>query len=387
MGGVYRRARAETKSSDKGILQMMKKRGYGAIIAVVLLTAILFAGFWGTWGTVVNYLEVPSASQSTQVPLTIQPGESVQQIADTLQKKGLIRNALIFRLWARIKGLDTSIQAGVYNLTPGLSLDALIARLQNGRPDAASLLVISGWRLEQIAAQIDSLNLKNFSKQDFLNFTHHPDQFPDKGKYPLLNGLMNMEGLLFPDTYAIPTGATTVQIIDMMLDQLNTVINQNKLVALAQQHNLNEYQMLTLASIVQREASNDGQMPLIAGIYWKRVNQPSNEIGGPFLQSDPTVEYAYDTDHPPAPGADYWVDLNKYGQGNTIDTGSPWNSYTHSGWPPTPISSPGLAALQAAASPQQTNCYFFLTDPKTGKLVCEPTYRQFQQDVQKYLQH
>lgn len=366
----------------------MNKPKRGTIItitATVLLIVLLFAGFWGTWGAVANVLTVPTAHQTNKITLTIQPGETTQQIADELQNKGLIRNALVFRLWARIKGLDSSLQAGVYNLTPGLTIDQIIAKLQNGQPDAKSLLVISGWRLEQIANQIAALNLPNFSQADFLNFTHHPNLFPDAAKYPLLTNLTSMEGLLFPDTYAIPVNATTVQIIDLMLDDLNQVIQTRNLVAMAQQHNLTEYQMLTLASIVQREASNVGQMPLIAGIYWKRINQPSDDVGGAVLQSDPTVEYAYDTDHPPVPPAQYWVDLNQYGTGSTVEVDNPWNTYTHPGWPPTPISSPSLAALLAAASPQATNCYYFFTKPSDGSLICEPTYRQIQADEAKYL--
>lgn len=363
----------------------MKKQGLSTIIASLLLIGVLFAGFWETWSAVAGYLEVPPTTKTSSITLTIQPNETIQQISDELQAKGLIRNALIFRLWAKIKGLDTSLQAGVYNLTPGQTIDQIIAKLQDGQPDAKNLLVVDGWRLEQIANQLDSLNLANFNKQDFLNYTHHPDQFPDKAKYPLLTNLTSMEGLLYPDTYSIPTNAKTVQIIDLMLDDLNQVIQSNNLVALAQQHNLTEYQMLTLASIVQREASDNAQMPLIAGIYWKRINQPSADVGGPLLQSDPTVEYAYDTDHPPVPPAEYWVDLNQYGTGRTIETNSPWNTYINPGWPPTPISSPSLAALLAAASPSTTNCYYFFTKPSDGSLICEPTYRLIQIDEQKYL--
>lgn len=283
--------------------------------------------------------------------------------------------------------MDNSLQAGVYNLTPGQSVDGIIGKLQDGQPDAQNLLVIDGWRLEQIANQVDSLGLSNFSKQDFLNYTHHPDQFPDKAKYPLLKNLASMEGLMYPDTYSVPTGATTVQVIDMMLDDLNQVIQTNNLVALAQKNNLTEYQMITLASIVQREASNAQQMPLIAGIYWKRINQPSSDVGGPVLQSDPTVEYAYDTDNPPASGEHYWKDLNDRGTGSTVDAGNLWNTYTHPGWTPTPISSPNLAALKAAASPVPTNCYYFFTKSSDGSLVCEPTFKLIQIDEAKYLTH
>ena len=365
---------------------MKKKRGRGAIIAVFLVTLVIFGGFWGTWSTITTLLAPPVVTGTNKVTLTILANESTQQIADELQAKGLIRNALIFRLWARLKGLDTTIQAGVYNLTPGMNVDTIIAKLQDGKPDQKPLLVIDGWRLEQIANQADSLGLTGFSKQDFLNYTHHPDQFPDKAKYPLLDKLTSMEGLIFPDTYQIPVGYDTVKILDMMLDEMTQVVKDNNLVTMAQQHKMTVYQLITLASIVQREASNAKQMPLIAGIYWKRIYQPSADVGGPVLQSDPTVEYAYDTDHPPTGQAEYWVDLNQYGQGSTVETNSPWNTYNHPGWPPTPISSPNLKALQAAANPQQTNCYYFFTmHDATGTLKCEPTYKQIQADEAKYL--
>lgn len=363
----------------------MRKRGSGSIIAVFLAAIILFAGFWEAWNVINTAFGPPTATQSGQITLVIYDNETTQQIADDLQAKGLIRNALAFRLWARITGLDTNLQAGVYNLTPGMTVDQIIARLQNGRPDSKNVVVHDGFRLEQIANNMAAVGLPNFDKKAFLNYTHHPDQFPDKAKYPLLQGIPSMEGLLYPDTYIVPVTYNTVQVIDLMLNEFTQAVQQYNLVAQAKQHQLTEYQMIILASIVQREASNSGQMQKIAGIYWNLALNPSSETVG-FLSSDPTVEYAYDTDHPPANGH-YWVDLNTYGTGKTVEVDNRWNTYTHKGFPPTPISSPNLYALKAAASPAKTNCYFFLTVPSTGALVCEPTYAQILQDQQKYLNH
>src|SRR5260370_721220 len=175
---------------------MKKKRGRGAIIAVFLVTLVIFGGFWGTWSTITTLLAPPVVTGTNKVTLTILANESTQQIADELQAKGLIRNALIFRLWARLKGLDTTIQAGVYNLTPGMNVDTIIAKLQDGKPDQKPLLVIDGWRLEQIANQADSLGLSGFDKKAFLNYTHHPDQFPYKANHPHLAKITSMEGLI-----------------------------------------------------------------------------------------------------------------------------------------------------------------------------------------------
>lgn len=350
------------------------------MIAVFLVALVVFGVIYEAWSTVTTVFEPPTTNQTKPVILTIQPGEATPQIADTLYKDGLIRNPLAFSIWARLKGLDKSLEAGVYILAPGMSIDQIIAKLQNGQPDAKPLLVIDGWRIEQIANQTGSLGLTNFDKQKFLDYTHHPDQFPDAAKYPFLQGKSSMEGLLYPDTYPVPVNYNTVQIIDLMLNEFTTAVQP--LIATAQKHQLNEYEMITLASIVQREASNVKQMPLIAGIYWNRLFAPTGETAG-FLGADPTVEYAYDTANPPSAKSHYWQDLNVLGTGTTVEPDSRWNTYTHKGLPPTPISSPNLQALQAAASPKQTNCYFFYTRPKDGALICEATFAQIQQDEQR----
>ena len=362
----------------------MRKQGRGAIIAVFLVAIVIFGVIYEAWSTITTVFEPPATNQSQQVRLVIGTGESTTQIANELYHDGLIRNTQVFTFWAKIKGLDKTLEAGVYTLTPGMTIDGIIAKLQNGQPDGRRLVVQDGWRLEQIAAQ-DTGGLANFSKQDFLSYTHNPSKFPDVAKYPILQGKKSMEGLLYPDTYLVPVNYNTTQVIDMMLTEFTNALQANNLAALAQKHQLTEYNMIILASIVQREASNAGQMPLIAGIYWNRVYKSADsDIGGPYLRSDPTVEYAYYTDHPPADG-NYWNDLNNLGQGINVDPTNHWNTYDFPGWTPTPISSPNLTALKAAASPQATNCYYFLTKPSDGSLVCTQTYPEFQQAVAKYL--
>lgn len=357
----------------------MRKRGRGALIAVFLVALVVFGIIYEAGNTITTVFEPPAATQAQPITLNIQPGKSTAQIADDLYKKGLIRNTLAFTLWARVKGLDKTLEAGVYNITPGMTIDGIIGKLQNGQPNAKNLLVIDGWRLEQIANQAALVQLANFSKQDFLNYTHNPAKFPDAAKYPILKGKKIMEGLLFPDTYSVPVNYNTVQVIDMMLNEFTTFVQP--LIATAKAHKLDKYHMIILASIVQREAANAKQMPLIAGIYWNRIFAPTNETRG-LMDADPTVQYAYDTDNPPSAQSGYWAPLKD--SGANVDPTSPWNTYTFVGWPPTPISSPNLKSLLAAASPQPTNCYYFLSK-KNGDLVCSQTLAEFQQLEAKYL--
>src|SRR6266700_2355439 len=237
---------------------MKQQQSRAAIIAVLLLGLLIFFVVYQAWNTVADvFLPVSTAGQGKQVALKIRPGESTAEIADELQTKGLIRNSYAFRLWARIKGLDTHLQAGVYNkLDSSMTIDKIVDELLNAQPDAITVVIPEGWRLEQIANRFANSDLVKFKQQDFLKFTKHIDQFPDKAKYPLLNSVprgQSMEGLLFPASYEIPVDADAAYVVGTMLKSTQDTIQQNHLDTLAQKHQMSLYRMLTLASIVERE--------------------------------------------------------------------------------------------------------------------------------------
>src|SRR5579871_4466115 len=366
----------------------MKRRGSRvAILAVLFLGLLIFGGVYFAWNTVTDVFQPVSANATNTIPFVINSGESGKQIADALQSKGIIRNALAFQVWARIKGLDTQLQAGAYNLSPGMTIDQIIATLLHGQPDAVPVTILEGWRIEQIANKFAHNDLAyppltKFNSQDFLKYTLHPTQFPDFAKYPILKSIpagLSMEGLLFPDTYLVPVDSTARDVVNMMLKEFSDKAQQNNLAALAQQNKLTLYQAVILASIVQREALFDSDRPLVASVYWNRLYRPNAETVS-LLNADPTVQYARDSQ---AGTTKYWQPLK--GAANAIAPNSPWNTYTHTGLPPTPICSPGLASLTAAASPAKTNYYFFLSKPKDGHNVYAATAAEFQADQQKYL--
>ena len=360
----------------------MKKRGQsGAIVAVLLLGILIFGGVYFAWTTANDVFQPVSTGQGQTIALVIHDGESTLQIAGDLQAKGLIRNALAFRLWARIKGLDTHLQAGAYNLNPSMTIDAIINQLLNGQPDFLVVTIPEGWRIEQIAQRLGASGLTKFNVQDFLKFTKNPKQFPDRAHYPILNLIPagdSMEGLLFPDTYLIAVDATTTDVVNMMLREFNDKVQLYHLDTQARQNKLSVYQMVILASIVEREVIFDKDRPLVASVYWNRLYRPNAETVGK-LQADPTVQYARDSQ----PGTtSYWKPLQDVG-GN-IARNSAWNTYTSQGLPPTPICSPGLASMQAAAAPAKTDYYFFLSK-KDGTNVYAKTSAEFEMDKQKYL--
>ena len=360
----------------------MKKRGQrGAIVAVLLLGLLIFGGVYFSWTMVTDIFQPVNTDQGKTVAIVVQSGDTGLQIADELQAKGLIRNALAFRIWARIKGLDTHLQAGAYNLNTGMTIDAIISQLLNAQPDYYIVSIPEGFRIEQISQRLGTAGIPGFKTQEFLNYTKNPTQFPDAAKYPILKSIPSgdsMEGLLFPDTYLIPVNATARDVVNMMLTEFTDKVQQNHLEAMAKQNKMSLYQMVILASIIEREVRFNQDRPLVASVFWNRIYKPNEETIG-RLQDDPTVEYARDSQ----PGTTiYWKPLQDVG-GN-IASNSPWNTYTHPGLPPTPICSPGLVSMQAAAAPASTNYYYFLSK-KDGTIVYAKTNAEFEMDVKKYL--
>jgi len=357
-----------------------------AIIAILLVGAIIFAVTYYAWNTTADIFQpATSAGSGKSVSFEIAQGESTGQIATDLQNKGLIRNAAAFRVWARIKGLDTHLEAGIYKkLNSSMTISDIIDQLLNAQPDAVRVVIVEGWRLEQLARQLGAAGLVKFKASDFLTYTKHPDKFPDTAKYALLQNIpqgSSMEGLLFPASYEVPVDATANDVVGLMLQTMTDKIQQNHLDTQAKQHGLSLYKMLVLASIVEREAGpqNDKvERGGIASVYWNRVYKANDETVG-LLQADPTVQYARDTQKPPTK---YWTPLTTTGGNTAAD--SQWNTYIVKGFPPTPICSPGFTSLLAASAPPNTDYYFFLSK-KDGHAVFAKNNAEFQQDVNKYL--
>src|SRR6266516_5286524 len=356
------------------------QRGGGAIIAVLLLGLLIFGAVYFAWTTVTDIFQPVNADQGKTIVVVVQKGETGLQIADDLQAKGLIRNSLAFRVWARIKGLDTHLQAGAYKLNTNMTIDAIINQFINAQPDYFVVTIPEGWRIEQVAQRLEAAVIPRFNVQDFVKYTKNPKQFPDAAKYPILKVIprgASMEGLLFPDTYLLPINATARDVVNMMLTEFTN--KEQALETQAKQHRLTVYQAVILASIIEREIKYPQDHQLVASVYWNRIYRPNDETLG-LLDADPTVQYARDL----RPGTtSYWLPLQDAGK--KIAPDSLWNTYTHKGLPPTPICSPGIASLQAAASPAKSDYYYFYTK-KDGHNIYARTFAEFQMDMQKYPQ-
>ncbi|GCF07449.1 endolytic transglycosylase MltG [Dictyobacter arantiisoli] len=337
-----------------------------AILSVLVVGLIVFIGVIQVWNIASDIFQ-PASSNAKNVSINIRPGETTTEIANDLQQKGIIRNALAFTIWTRIKG--TNLEAGVYKkINASMTISNIIDTLQNGQPDELLVTIPEGKRLEEIARIAAASNLPNFKKADFLNYTRNIKNFPDASKYPLLLSSVpagkSMEGLLFPDTYELLPTTTARGLINVMLTEMTTSITTNHLAQQAKQHNMDLYSFLTLASIVEREAGKHDDKTKIASVYWNRLYTDVGQAATRnLLQADPTVQYARDTESPPT-GA-YWQPLAN--SGGNIAKDSPWNTYVATGLPPTPICSPGLKSLMGAADPAPTHDLYFFAANDDGK--------------------
>ena len=302
----------------------------------------------------------------SEVVLNIPPGSTTDQIADQLREAGVIRSAIAFRLRARQSGLDGSFQAGQHILRKNMSVDEAIEALQKAEVQDRVLTLIEGWRREEIAAYLETQNALNAS--EFLTLTagagferEFLTERPDTA---------SLEGYLFPDTYRIEKETTTTKFIDGLLDQFSRKIGGGVSDGF-QVNGLNIHQAVTLAAIVEREAQIPGERPLIASVFYNRLNVNMH------LGADPTVQYALG--YQESEGR-WWKRALTY---EDTRVASPYNTYANLGLPPGPICNPGLASLQAVAAPAESDFYFFVATGD-GSHVFSRTFEEHNANIRKY---
>ncbi len=270
----------------------------------------------------------------------IQQGEPVASIADRLQQAGLISDASVLRDYLVYTGLDITIQAGDYKLSPAMSVVDIAHKMQDATPTEVAFVVLPGWRIEEIAASLPTSGLA-ITPDDFLAAASRP-----RSGFDFVAGATTMEGFLYPASYILPRATTIDELIETLLRNFSLHLSIDLREGFARQE-LSVYQAVTLASIVEREAMRAEEAPLIASVYLNRLKI------GMRLDADPTVQYALGYN---AVQQSWWT--NPLGA-DDLQFASAYNTYLNGGLPPTPIDNPGLNALQAVAAPAETSYYYF----------------------------
>lgn len=274
---------------------------------------------------------------------TIQIGETTSSVIDRLKKEGFILNANAFRTYLIYRGLDTTLQAGKHTLHPGMNIIEIALALQDATPTEVDFNILPGWRIEEVAQALPTSGL-NISPESFLLAAREP---PRSFAYTdTLPSGANLEGFIYPETYRFRRDVPLDEFVNTILVNFVAKLSPDLLEGFSRQ-GLDVYQAVTLASIVQREAVVDDEMPMIASVFFNRL------AAGMKLDSDPTVQYALGYN---GKQKTWWT--NPLSSAD-LATDSLYNTYIYPGLPPGPIANPGLAALRAVAFPAQTPYYYF----------------------------
>ncbi len=290
------------------------------------------------------FFPLEPASQRV-VTVEIPRGSSTARIADLLAKAGLIRSPFAFRALVAIRGSAGRLQAGEYELSPSLTPWQIIMRLERGEVIRRSFTVPEGATAADVARRLARLGYG--AEEDFLrafsDATLLDEIIPASGHPGAGAVRVALEGYLYPDTYRFVGRPRPEDFAAMMLRRLRDVWRE-ELEGPARARGLDLHRLLTLASVVEREARADAERPVIAAVFWNRLKE------GMRLDADPTVRYALGR----FTGELLYRDL---------EVASPYNTYRYAGLPPGPIASPGLASLRAVLDPARVPYLYFVAQP------------------------
>jgi len=294
-------------------------------VTVLLAVAGTAPWFYFLWQPV-----MPPAPQQ----LTVGAGASLHAVAKRLEADGVIASARWFRLLARLRGDESRIRTGIYDFSESATPGAVLDRLVAGDVRRLQVTIPEGFDLRQIAARLEATGVA--PADEILRLARDPQVCAR-----LQVEAPSLEGYLFPETYTIEAGLAPERVLATLVEQLRRQLTPELLDA-ARSHHLDTNAFLTLASIVQKEAGNNDEMPLIAAVFLNRLR-----LGIP-LQADPTVIYGL--------GDAFTGNLTK----KHLREPNPYNTYTRRGLPPGPIASPGRAALEAVAHPAEVTYLYFV---------------------------
>ncbi len=324
------------------------------VTAPILLLAIAGVAF-GIYD-MTQYPDRPDGTGADAPIVTIAPGEGFRAVATKLQDLGLIQSPLKFRLFARLSGAHRKIKAGEYQLYGTMTPRQLLDTLVEGKVLLYRVTIPEGYTLHQIAQTVAEAG---FGDADaFYRLATDPDVVKAEKV-----DAQTLEGYLFPDTYYFPKGFAQAKIIDAMVQRFRESIS-DRWRARAKELGLTLHQVVTLASIIEKETGVPEERPLIASVFHNRLRR------GMRLETDPTVIYGI---------ANFDGNLTR----KHLRTMTPYNTYLIKGLPPGPIASPGRAALEAALYPADTD-YLFFVARKDGTHQFSSTLEEHQKAVRKY---
>ncbi|HLD70724.1 MAG TPA: endolytic transglycosylase MltG [Negativicutes bacterium] len=284
------------------------------------------------------------------------------EIANDLESQGVIKNSFFFKLYSFISGNAGRLQAGIYDFSPSMSIAGIVNRLAKGDVMKNRVVVLEGWDIDDIAKYVGAK--KFYFKDEFIKATKadYSDEFSFLKNRPKGAGL---EGYIFPDTYSVPAHIMPHDFIKTALANFDKRLTPKLRAEIAKQKKT-IFQIVTMASILEKEVPSLADKKIVAGILWKRINS------GMALQVDSTINYITGKSDSRATLADLKID-------------SKYNTYKYLGLPAGPISNPGMESILAAIYPTKSQYWFYLSADGTGETVYSRTFKDHKVAISKYL--
>ncbi|MEJ5357704.1 MAG: endolytic transglycosylase MltG [Desulfobacterales bacterium] len=325
---------------------------------IALATLGVLAGAFGVVARLAleRHFDSPAGGQASAESFVVEPGEPLVDIARRLEARGLIRSELGFRLLARLEGAERRLQAGEYAFSPSLSPREILGRLLRGQVRLYRLTVPEGLTLSQIAVIVEKTGLA--AAAEFEGLARDPALAKQLG-IPA----ESVEGYLFPETYFFPRGAGARAILEAMVARFRAAYPP-EWDEQASRLGLSRHEVVTLASIIEKETADPAERPLIAAVFHNRLKR------GMRLETDPTVIYGI---------RDFDGNLTR----RHLETPTPYNTYIIRGLPPGPIANPGKASLQAALFPPESPFLYFVSR-NDGTHHFSTTYEEHRRAVRFY---
>ena len=322
-------------------------------------------------------LSIPGGTNPQQRPFAIVPGEPARFVAQRLFAEGFIHDPDLFNLYLRVTGLERRVEAGNFILDETMTIPQIAEALQTALFEEIPVTIPEGFRAEEIAERLAENNVMESDR--FLAAVRAPRSLSIFDDYDFLSDLPangSLEGFLFPDTYRFPVFASTPELVlAPFLNNFEAKVGESGL--RGGSGGLTGRNLITMASIVEREAVQADERPLIASVYLNRLNGVCvGEVGGTYLQADPTVQYARGT------VGNWWWKPQRIEEYATVT--SPYNTYLYQGLPPGPIASPGLSAITSTQNPTPSDLCFFVATGDDGRHVFARTLAEHQQNLQIY---
>jgi UPF0755 protein len=338
----------------------MAKKRLKTGIAFTVLLIIIVAGSAGIYiyRELSSFVKTPLIKEAPEITFTVLRGQSLKTIAANLEKKGLISDSFYFLVYAKLQRAEKTLKAGEYTLSASKSPEEIFKILIKGQVKLYKITIQEGLTIKKIASLVEKNKMCN--KEQFNALCYNSDFIKKLG----FDDVPSLEGYLFPDTYFFSRHNTCEDIIIAMVGKFKSVFTP-EWEAQADKLHFSIHEVVTLASIIEKETADDSERPLISSVFHNRLKKNMR------LQSDPTAIYGLE---------DFSGKIRK----KHIRAETPYNTYRIKGFPPGPIAGPGAASLRAALYPAKTNYLYFVSKDGLTHHFSE-TYAEHLRAIDLYL--